>query len=163
MTRIGQLFHDALAPTLTPTIAAREAQGRGHLQRMRVIRMYALFVGVTLGACSPATPDPLSATDAARWLKKACGVELSAPLQLQRSRLVKASAAQGWTTWVDGTVTLPEAEVPKVLDTLQHDTGLNLRGASNTHYSFQAPDGRPQERECELDTTTRQLYFLYSE
>ena len=74
-----------------------------------------------------------------------------------------SSAPQGRATSVDGRVVLPEAEVPKVLDTLRREAGLNLRGASDTRYSYQSPDGRPQERECELDTSTRQLYFHYAE
>ena len=73
-----------------------------------------------------------------------------------------SSVAQGRAVWVDGIVLLPDADVPKVLDTLRRDAKLNLRGASATRYSFQSPDGRPQERECELDTSTRQLYFHYA-
>jgi len=64
---------------------------------------------------------------------------------------------------VDGIVVLLEADVPKVLDVLRGDAGLNLRGASTSRYSFESPDGRAQERECELDTGTRQLYFHYAE
>ena len=123
----------------------------------------AFVCGTTLAACSSGAPDPLSSTDAARWLRKACGVSLSAPPVLKESRLMHSSASQGWATRVDGTVVLLEADVPTVLDTLRREAGLNLRGASNTRYSYQSPDGRPQERECELDTSTRQLYFHYAE
>jgi hypothetical protein len=129
---------------------------------MRAIWPIAFVVGTALGACSSTAPHPLSPTDAAGWLQKACGVSLSAPPLLKEGRLMHSSASQGRVTWVDGIVVLLEADVPKVLNTLRRDAGLNLRGASDTRYSFQSPDGRPQERECELDTSTRQLYFHYA-
>jgi len=130
---------------------------------LRAIWPIAFVCGTTLGACSSGAPDRLSATDAARWLQKACGVSLSAPPVLKEGKLVHSSAGQGRATSVEGIVVLLEADLPKVLDTLRRETGLNLRGASDTRYSYQSPDERPQERECELDTSTRQLYFHYAE
>jgi hypothetical protein len=121
------------------------------------------FVAGTLGACSAGAPDPLSTADAAGWLQRACGVSLSAPPVLKDGKLMHSSGSPGSPIRVDGIVMLLEADVPKVLDTLRNEAGLNLRGASDTRYSYQSPDGRPQERECELDTSTRQLYFHYAE
>lgn len=125
--------------------------------------LIAFVGGMALAACSSSAPDSLKSADAARWLQKACGVSLNAPPVLKESRLKHSSPPQGWATSVDGIVVLLEADVPKVLDTLRREAGLNLRGASDTRYSYQSPDGRPQERECELDTSTRQLYFHYAE
>lgn len=99
----------------------------------------------------------------ARWLQKACGVVTAAPLVIKESRVTHAPAGQKWTSWALGTVVLSQDDVPKALATLRSEKGLNLRGASATRYSFQSPDGRPQERECELDTGTRELYFSYVE
>lgn len=121
------------------------------------------FVAGTLAACSTSAPDPLSSTDTAGWLQKACGVSLSAAPVLKDGKLMHWSASPGSPVRVDGIVMLLEADVPKVLDKLRNEAGLNLRGASDTRYSFQSPDGRPQERECELDTSARQLYFHYAE
>jgi hypothetical protein len=121
------------------------------------------LVGGTLGACSASAPDPLGSTDIAGWLHKACGVSLSAPPILKDGKLMHSSTSPGSPIRVDGIVILLEADVPKVLDALRNEAGLNLRGSSDTRYSYQSPDGRPQERECELDTNTRQLYFHYAE
>ena len=122
-----------------------------------------LCLGAALQACSSTTADALSSADAARWLQKACGVALSAPPVLKEGKWLKAATQPGWANSVDGTVLLREDDVPKVLESLRREAGLNLRGASRTHYSYQSPDGRPQERECELDTVARQLYFRYTE
>lgn len=130
---------------------------------MRAVWFFVVVVGTTLGACSSTAPDPLKSTDAAGWLQKACGVASSTPPVLKEGRLKYAPAPQGRAMSVDGIVVLLEADVPKVLDVLRGDAGLNLRGASTSRYSFESPDGRAQERECELDTGTRQLYFHYAE
>jgi hypothetical protein len=88
---------------------------------------------------------------------------LRAPAVQKQSGQTHSSPQQGRATWVEGTVVLAEDDVATALATLRKDNGLNLRGASATRYSFQSPDGRAQVRECELDTGTRELYFLYAE
>ena len=126
-------------------------------------RLFVLFVGISFGACSSPSPEPISVTDTATWLQKACGVVLRTPAVQKESGQTHSSPQQGRTTWVEGTVVLAEDDVATALATLRKDNGLNLRGASATRYSFQSPDGKPQVRECELDTGTRELYFLYAE
>ena len=123
----------------------------------------ALACSATLAGCSAPASDRLSAADAVRWIRQACGLSLNAAPLLKEGRWRSSSGTQGWATWVDGIIVLPAAEVPDALHALREDRGLNLRGASDTRYSFQSPDGGAQERECELDTGTRQLYFRYVE
>ena len=135
----------------------------GCLTPVRVLWIPAFVVGLSLCACSsPVTESPTIA-DTAKWLQKACGVVLSTPAMQKEGRPSHSSPPRGWTAWVEGTIVLTPGDVSTVLEILRREKGLNLRGASATRYSFQSPDGRPQERECELDTGTRELYFRYAE
>ena len=126
-------------------------------------RLLVPFAGILFCACSSPSPEPIGVADTAAWLQKACGVALSSPAVQKNSGQTRSSPQQGRTTWVEGTVVLAEADVSTALAILRKDNGLNLRGASATRYSFQSPDGRARVRECELDTGTRELYFLYAE
>ena len=126
-------------------------------------RLLVPFIGILFCACSSPSPEPIGVADTATWLQKACGVVLSSPAVQKDSGQTHSSPQQGRTTWVEGTVILAEADVSTALAILRKDNALNLRGASATRYSFQSPDGRAQVRECELDTGTRELYFLYAE
>jgi hypothetical protein len=128
-----------------------------------VSRLPALYFGISLCACSSPGTGPVGVADTAQWLQKACGVVPSAPVIQKAGGQTHSSPQQGRTTWVEGTVVLTQDDASMALATLRKDKGLNLRGASATRYSFQSPDGRTQVRECELDTGTRELYFLYAE
>jgi hypothetical protein len=130
---------------------------------VRVIWLAALLSGISLCACSSRGTEAPKIGATSMWLRKACGVVLSAPPTRKAGAPARSLPPQGWTTWVEGTIVLAQSEVSTVLDALRKDKGLNLRGASATRYSFQSPDGRAVERECELDTGTRVLYFRYAE
>lgn len=121
------------------------------------------LVGIAFCACSSPGTEPLGVADTAQWLQKACGVIPSTPVVQKESGQTRSSPQQGRKIWVEGTIVLAQVDVSAALAVLRKDKGLNLRGASATRYSFQSPDGRAQVRECELDTGTRELYFLYAE
>lgn len=100
--------------------------------------------------------------DAARWLKRACGVTFAQdPAVLPDTSVIPGRP--GAAVIASATVVLPAAEVESTLESLRNNRLLHRRGQSDTRYSYESfPDTRP-ETACELDTSLHVLYFRYTE
>lgn len=111
-------------------------------------------------ACGVPAGNHVKPAETQDWLFRTCGVRLAQPPTLVAN---DAGARRRATENASGSVAVPEAELPAVLESLRLNPQLHLRGQSETRYSYESTgDGRPQ-RSCELDRALRVLYFSYRE
>jgi hypothetical protein len=121
----------------------------------------ACALALALSACNAVSDDKLSLDDARHWLQETCGVQLARPLQLVGGNWLKASGSQGWHVRVTANLHIESDEVEGAVRQLRDNKGLNQRGATATHYSFESPTSDHAERACEIDAPTGRFYFQY--
>jgi hypothetical protein len=117
-------------------------------------------IAVLLVGCGASDGNNVRVAEAGDWLFKACGVRMAqAPVLVPNTAGSRRRAPES----ASGSVAVPVADLPAVLEALRLNRSLHLRGQSESRYSYEsASDVRP-EQSCELDVAQHVLYFRYLE
>jgi len=117
---------------------------------------------LTLTSCGPAyTQEPLTPSEAARWLRTTCGVTLSNSSEVVEGSVGTSHAVGSPYRDIDGVIAVSEAELPRTIDSMKSTKSIHEVDTPDGTVRFESFSGAKWTKSCVVDPTLKTISFTY--